>query len=166
MEVYSKSTNMKITFQAHRGDALISRAIRLLSPKYNHISIRIEDTVYEAHIGTGVTETSYKTWKGKKTVVAKKSIEVDLMTGLKVLDFLFNQVGKKYDVLGIFAFIWIFFKPRKDRWYCSELAQVVLYKILGIRSTAENYNQKVSPFTFWDNLKSVEKALALNSKVV
>lgn len=166
MEVSSQFTNMKIQFQAHRGDALISRAIRLLSPKYNHISIRIEDTVYEAHIGTGVTETPYKTWKGKKTVVAKKSIEVDIVTALDIMDFLFRQVGKKYDVLGIFAFIWIFFKPRKDRWYCSELAQVILYKTLGMRSTEDNYNQKVSPFAFWENLKAVEKAIARQSRVV
>lgn len=157
---------MKITFQAHRGDALISRLIRLVSPKYNHISIRIEDTVYEAHIKTGVTQTPYKTWKGKKTVVAKKSIEVDIVQTLDILDFLFKQVGKKYDILGIFSFIWVFIKPRKDRWYCSELSQVVLYKILGMRSYEDNYNQKVSPFEFWDNLKSVEKAIARQSRVV
>lgn len=144
---------MKIIFQAHRGDALLSRAIRLLSPKYNHISIRIEDTVYEAHIGTGVTETPYKKWKGKKTVVAKKSIEVDLMTGLKVLDFLFNQVGKQYDLWAVISFVWVFMKPRKGYWMCSELAIVTLGKALGRRDVFDN--QKISPDLFWRILKTV-----------
>lgn len=146
---------MKITFQAHRGNALLSRAIRLLSPRYNHISIRLGDLVYEAHIKTGVTCTPYKEWKGKKTVVAKRSFELDDKQTMRVVLFLNKQVGKGYDVLGIFSFIWIYFKPRMGKFYCSELAQVALYKMLGIHSTAEDYNQKVSPYQFWRNLRMV-----------
>lgn len=148
---------MKITFQAHRGDALLSRAIRLLSPRYNHISIRVGFLVYEAHIHNGVTQTPYKLWQGKKSVVAKKSFEVDDQTAMRMVSFLATQVGKKYDIWGIFGFLWWFFKPRKDRWYCSELAQVALYKMLGIRSTADDYDQKVSPYQFWRNLRMVRK---------
>lgn len=154
---------MKVTFQAHKGTALISRAIRLLSPKYNHISIRIGDEVFEAHIKTGVTKTPFSVWEGKKTIVNKKSLEIDDIRGLRLVAFLNKQVGKKYDTLGIFGFLWWFFKPRKDRWYCSELAQVALYKCLGIRSTSDDYNQKVSPYQFWRNLRAVKKAYVNSS---
>lgn len=154
---------MKIVFQAHKGTALISRVIRLLSPKYNHISIRVENEVFEAHIKTGVTKTPYKTWKGKSSVVAKQELFIDDIKGLKLVKFLNEQVGKKYDTLGIFSFLWIYFKPAKGKWYCSELAQVVLYKILGIRSTENDYNQKVSPYLFWRNLRTVKKAFTNSS---
>lgn len=154
---------MKVTFQAHRGDALLSRAIRLLSPKYNHISIRVENEVFEAHIKTGVTKTPYKIWKGKTSVVAKQELFIDDIRGLKLVAFLNKQVGKKYDVLGIFSFLWVYFRPKKDRWYCSEYAQVALYKCLGIRSTENDYNQKVSPYQFWRNLRTVKKAFTNSS---
>lgn len=138
---------MKIVFQAHKGTALLSRAIRLLSPKYNHISIRVENEVFEAHIKHGVTKTPYKTWKGKSSVVAKKSLELDTITGLKVVSFLNKQVGKKYDLWSVIGFVWVFMKPRNGFWMCSELAIVALGKCLGRRDVFDN--QKVSPDLFW-----------------
>ncbi len=150
-----------IIFHAHRGEAKLSKIIRWMSPKYNHISIEVDDVVFEAHINCGVRKTYSDDWDGS-TVVESIRIKVSDYHLGRVWEFLNKQVGKKYDTLGIFAFLWWFFKPRKDRWYCSELAQVALYKALGIRSTDDDYNQKVSPYTFWRNLQLVKKSQLIN----
>lgn len=140
-------------FNAHRGNALISRLIRLFSPKYNHISIEIDGFIYEAH-APGITKTPVKKWDSSTVV---ETISIRPISKEKVVSFLDKQVGKKYDFMGICSFIWVFMKPQKDRWYCSELAQVALYKALGIRSTADDYNQRVSPYQFWKGLKVIRK---------
>lgn len=145
-----------ITFNAHHGDAKISKMIRWLSPKYNHISIEIDGIIWEAHIEHGVTRTIRSKWAGWSTVVERIHVHSKYQSDVKT--FLNAQVGKKYDTLGIFSFLWWFFKPKKDRWYCSELAQVALYKALGVRSTDEDYNQKVSPYQFWRGLQLLKKS--------
>lgn len=138
---------MKLVFYAHRGNALISRLIRIVSPRFNHISIRTGDFVYEAHIKGGVTCTYYKDWKGKKTVADRKVMTLTIEESARVVAFLEAQVGKKYDITGIFAFLTVFSKPRKGRWFCSELAMVALLKVLNRKLPFEN--QKVSPDMFW-----------------
>lgn len=148
-----------ITFHAHHGDAKLSRIIRWMSPKYNHISIQIDEVIFEAHIDHGVTRSLVGTWNGS-TVAESITIKCSSENLGKTWEFLNKQVGKKYDTFGIFAFLWWFFKPQKDRWYCSELAQVALYKALGVISTAEDYNQKVSPYQFWRNLQVVKQSQA------
>jgi len=142
----------KITFNAHRGDAIISRLIRVLSPQYNHISIQLGHHIYEAHIDTGVRKVRRLKWDDT-TVVDTISIFCEDEHYQETKDFLEKQVGKKYDILGIVGFIWVFTKPRIGRWYCSELAQVILYKANGISSSEEDYTQKVSPFAFWRTLQ-------------
>lgn len=144
-------------FYAHKGNSLLSRAIRLFSPKYNHISIRIGQTIYEAHIHTGVRKVRYSKWEGRKSIVAYR--EIKTKEEKRVRAFLEKQVGKKYDTLGIIGFIWGLIPPKKDKWYCSELAKVALYKALGIRSTAEDYNQRVSPYQFWRELSAIYKII-------
>ena len=147
-----------ITFNFHRGNKPISRMIRLFSGgQYNHVSIKIGRTIYEAHIKNGVTKTSQGLWNDE-TVAVSAPFEFPYEKEAK--KFLEKQVGKKYDILGIFAFLWVFAKPKKGKWYCSELAQVALYKALGIKSTDSNYQQKVSPQDFYYNLLDLTQILS------
>jgi len=146
-----------IIFQAHNGDKPVSRLIRVFSPRYNHISIRVGNTVYEAHAIKGVTKTAYGSWKDKKSVVATMGFDVTASVQARVKEFLERQVGKKYDGHGIFSFLWQYSKPVKGKWYCSELAMATLYKMINVKSNSENYNQKVSPAKFWDKVTHLYK---------
>lgn len=135
-------------FQFHQSDAFISIIIRLLTGKYNHVSIRVGNYVYEAHIGTGVTKTKYKDWDNSSVV---ETIEVKSKNEKKVKLWLDKQVGKKYDVSGILSFLSIFAKPKIGKWYCSELGFVTYAKLKGVEGNIEG--QKISPYLFYVILK-------------
>lgn len=131
-------------FQFHQGDALISIMIRLLTGKYNHVSIRVGNYVYEAHIKKGVTKTLYSKWNSSSVV---ETIEVKSKNEKKVKLWLDKQVGKKYDVSGILSFLSIFSKPKIGKWYCSELSFVAYAKLKGVEGNIEG--QKISPYLFY-----------------
>ena len=149
-----------ITFQFHRGDKFLSKLIRVIvsilsfgRARYNHVSIRVGQTVYEAMIFVkygdktlkGVIKVPYSKWKGKKTVKNKITIQATRKDEKRVRDFLNAQVGKKYDITGFLNFVWIFLPPAKGKWFCSELAKVAGCKLAGIKSSEQGYNQKVTP---------------------
>lgn len=141
---------MQIKFNAHRGNGIISRLIRLFSRGlYNHISIELDGYIYEAHIHTGVHKVLVKEWDAKTVV---NSTEIDLSTKRFKETYLFleKQVGKKYDLRGVLGFLFVAFKPRMGYFYCSELAIVALAKALGKKDRMNN--ALVSPHLFWDIL--------------
>lgn len=145
-----------VSIQFHRGNTLLSRAIRLFSPKFNHVSIKIGRKVWESHLGTGVTKTPVASWN-KSTVCEVVEFRVPAKVENQIKYFLDKQVGKKYDIMGIFHFLWFFTKPKDDRWYCSELGKVVLYKIIGVDSNKDDYQQRVSPYQLWRETKNIQK---------
>lgn len=147
-----------IYFYAHHNDNPVSWLIRVFSPKYNHISIRVNTFVYEAHAGKGVTKTQIKKWKGAKSVIAERRFDTSKSCEARVKRFLEKQVGKRYDMAGVFSFVWRFTQPKIGYWFCSELAMASLYKMLGIGSNVDGYNQKVSPSQFWKILNRMEIA--------
>jgi uncharacterized protein YycO len=140
-------------FQFHYSKTLLGFLIRLLSfGHFNHVSIRLGNYVYEAHIHTGVRRTLYTKWN-KKTVVQIKEVKLEQAEYERVYVWLNKQVGKKYDILGIFSFIFFFLPPRKGYWFCSELAICSLAKAKGKSDALDN--QKVSPQLFFDILDLV-----------
>lgn len=149
-----------IKFNFHRGNKLISRAIRLMSPRYNHVSVLMGDTVFEAQMFQGVIKTHVSEWLDVKTVTRQEQFEVSASEYARIREFLLKQVGKEYDYLGIFAHLFpIFLQPRIGKWYCSELSNVVLYKILGLRMTSDNRTNKVAPFVFSEHVKIAHAAM-------
>jgi len=139
-----------MTFQFHKNNSFISRLIRLLSHgEFNHVSILAGEFVYEAHIDKGVVKTHQDKWNSS-TVVDR--IEYYSYNQPEVVEWLEKQVGKKYDITGIFSFISIFAKPRMGYWYCSELAMVAFSKMKGIQDE-DIENQKVSPYLFYKILE-------------
>lgn len=156
-----------IKFNLHRGDKLISRAIRLVSPRYNHVSILMGDTIYEAQLFQGVIKTHRSEWADSDTVARQYVLEVDGFTYAKILQFLEKQVGKDYDYLGIFAHIFpVLLAPRIGAWYCSELANVVMYKIAGLKMSYDTLTNKVSPFVFSENIRIFTTGLYLGEDLL
>lgn len=140
-------------FQFHSQDTIISILIRLITRgKFNHVSIRSGKYVYEAHIKKGVIKTLYSKWDNSTVV---ECIEIKSKREKEVVKFLNQQVGKKYDLTGIIAFLSIFAKPRKGYFYCSELAMVAFAKLFGCNG--EIQNQKVSPQLFHDIIEIKRK---------
>ena len=133
-------------FQFHYKKSLISFLIRVFSNgRFNHTSILLGDTVYEAHIRTGVTKTRLSKWDNS-TVVETIEVKLTKTEERRVRTWLNKQVGKKYDIIGIISFLFILLPPRKGYWYCSELGVVSLAKAKGIKGEIEN--QKISPQMF------------------
>lgn len=136
----------EIEFQFHRNNHLFAKVIRLFSRgSFNHVSIRIGRYVYEAHIDNGVTKTLYSKWKGIGVV---ESVLVEVEDTKTVEKWLNKQVGKKYDIFGVLSFLWIWARPAKGKWFCSELAMVTLAKALEI----DIYNQRQTPQDFYYSL--------------
>ena len=147
----------KIQFNAHSGDHIGSMIIKAFSRgKYSHISILFGGYVYEAVAKKGVIKTRAENWDSS-TVIDSMFIRTSDENYMKVLDFLEKQIGKKYDYRGIFSFLFQFLRPKMGAWYCSELAKVVLYKGIGVASTADEYDQTVSPKTFWRDLTAIKQ---------
>lgn len=138
-------------FQFHSKDTLISILIRFITQgKFNHVSIRIGKYVYEADMGKGVIKTLYSKWDNSSVV---ECITVKTKHEKKVVKFLNEQVGKKYDITGVLSFLLIFSKPKVGMWYCSELGFGAYLR------SKNNYisgteGQKISPYFLYIILKS------------
>lgn len=141
---------MKIVYQWHRGNKPIQKAIRTLSPRYNHASTRFisdtEDVVCEAHKKSGVIETPYKDWKDKKSVVAKVVFEVTEAEYKRARQWARKQKGKKYDSWAVISFYFPFIKQVEGKLYCSEEQMIIFYKMKGERITWADRKQRVSPY--------------------
>jgi len=148
-----------IRYNFHSSDTLLSESIRAVScGNFSHTSIETEQLVYEAHLKHGVRvihSTQYNFADIKATVPVLVTDE----QYAKVLQFLNNQVGKKYDLIGVLSFVWFFLKPKNGQWYCSELAMVSLMKAIGIHKGC--YDQKQSPSSFFLTAQMLKIALNL-----
>ena len=143
---------MFITFNSHRGDHLLGKTIRFFSRgQFNHTSINLNGVIYEAHINTGVRRINADDWTDK-TIKSSTTFNIDVHTHRSLKYWLDKQVGKKYDLWGVLSFIWRFAKPNKRKWFCSELAVVVLAKLFYIQT----YNQRQSPSDFYYLVQAIE----------
>jgi len=155
-------------FNVHYGKGIISKLIRLFSQgEFNHTSVEIGGNVYEAraHLPSwlarflnkflafdcfkeyGVIKTPVHSWDNS-TVVGSRTLKIDPQQELLVEGWLNQQVGKKYDTLGVLSFVWALTREKKGKWFCGEYNYVALMKALNI----EVYNQRKSPHDFWYDL--------------
>ena len=144
-----------ITFNIHRGQGFISKAIVKMSlGKFSHASVNFEGTTYESVEGEGFRKT--KKAKGSP-IVEKYSVKVSDSKFNALKEWSEEQVGKKYDYRGVLAHVFpIFLKPKMGYWYCSEFTFVLHGKIAGVIGE-EMGNQKVSPQLFRDIIKTAKQ---------
>ena len=140
----------KITFNIHRGDGFVSKAIMKLSHgNFSHVSFKIGRNYYEAVEGEGVVNKRVST----SPIIERYTIEVSNKKAKVLEDWVKGQVGKKYDWTGVFAHVFpIFLRPKIGYWYCSEIAFVLTFKAKDILGD-DISSQKVSPQMFRDILK-------------
>jgi hypothetical protein len=137
-----------LTLHFHRTNSPIGKAIRLQTGgSVNHVSCNIRFSKIEADMRKGVHH-GYN----EDTIVESFTFEKGDLT--EAMKFAFEQIGKKYDWLGILSFIWNFVPEKIGAWYCSELAMVLLMKFLGIT----NYSQKQSPQTLLELCRILKQA--------
>lgn len=130
-----------VTYNFHKTNTLIGYLIRIFTKsEFNHVSVTVDGYTYEADILQGVWVVPKE-----KNIGIIKSVEIKKVNDCEVIYFINEQLGKKYDLLGVLSFIWRFLPNRIGRWYCSELAMVSLCKGLGV----EEFNQKVTPKDFY-----------------
>lgn len=128
---------MKCVFYATNG--LYAWLIKFVTKgKYTHCGIVIEDAVYEAHPFRGVIKSKYNPFDWQKSF----DIKVSDKDSLKIKKFLESELGCGYDWFGVARFVFPFFKPNKNKWFCSELVGEVLKKINFIKK-----NTRISIFS-------------------
>ena len=109
----------------------------LIRGKYSHVSIftliNKDIKVYEATFKSGVRVKNAFDKTPDKLLV----LEIEGRYEKKIKEFLNKQVGKKYDILGVLAFIFPIYRFKflrrywQGKWYCSELAQVIFMIAFG-----------------------------------
>lgn len=128
-----------ITFHFHRTNTLTGILIRTLTrSRVNHVSVEINGYYYEALMGSGLVKRPAPS----KGIIESVSINAPLLK--EATEWADQQVGKKYDWLGVLSFVWLFLKERKGYWFCSEFAMVVLMKAFAFT----RFNQKITPQDF------------------
>lgn len=130
-----------VTYHFHKSNTIYSKGIQLYS-KYSHVSIEVGGYVYEALVEHGVIKTISTSYD--KSTVVKSEIFEGLDENI-IIKFLEAQVGKAYDLIGVFSFVWRVLPTRYGYWYCSDIAMVSLMKGLG----KEEYDQRQTPQGFY-----------------
>lgn len=122
----------RIHFLAHHGSSFVSRAIRWQTrSEWNHISVCIDDLVYEAMEGVGVRVRSIQSIA--EDVLARRERVISLRLLQDVSDesvsemraFLHSQIEKPYDYTMVLRFISRVNRESDEssaKWFCSELA--------------------------------------------
>lgn len=125
--------------------SLVQKAIRWWTgSKVFHTAIMLDDTVYEAHIENGVVRRKFDI-REEYNLYYRMSVEVDKKRGTYLASYLDDQVGCKYDTLGILlSQVVPFGIDKDDAWFCSELACKAL-QVVGVVQVTDLRPNKVSP---------------------
>lgn len=131
-----------------KGKSSISKAIRFFTwGKYSHVSLIYKYNIYEAWWPDGVRKCTINELNHSQNThidVYKLNIDVTTDDKFKLIQFFDEQVGKDYDLPGIFGFLTRRKFEKNDRWFCSELITYGFNTILKKKIiNAESY--KVSP---------------------
>lgn len=109
-----------VTIYLTAGKSIGSFLIRFFTwSKWSHAFIKDGDHVIEAKAFTGVQRVPLDEALKHATRVA--TIEVASNNPEQILDAVRSQVGKGYDYMGVFGFLFRRNWQRTDKWLCSEL---------------------------------------------
>ena len=154
-----------VKFHFYKGKSIISKIIKWKTGgNYSHVSIEIDGTVYEAWEKNGVIKSNdplaYHT-PGTPINTLQVEMKKEKLEEFKL--FLIEQLGKKYDWKAIlFGFVKNKKIEDKNRWFCSELADMFFTFQLG---TSYNLPKKlVSPQLFFEKLDMYNTTLKMQEK--
>lgn len=139
---------------------LISWPVRVVTNSiYNHVSIELNGVIYQSQSFKGVwaINRDYHKNQPKKTL----EIHVDEKTFFKVKNRITNELGRGYDYLCVFGFLGAKPLHRKNRWFCSELANLAFYDI--IDGFYEESKTLISPKDLYNRVLFYKKGLNANT---
>lgn len=124
----------KLIIGFSKSNGILGRIIRMVQDTpFNHVVVIDEEgSVAQADLG-GVT---YCNSGGPLNYICQFAIEVSERRYLEVVNFLKQQVGKKYQIMTLFAILFDL-KLREDgekSYICSELVARAMYKELGFKT--------------------------------
>lgn len=139
------------------GGGLVSKAIRWQTRSYwNHISVRVDGTIYESIEGVGVRKRTAR--EVAESHVSRREVIMplrlitpatdDQVSG--IIEFFESQIGKPYDYTMIARFISRENRESlgsQDKWFCSEIA-FRAYDSVGISLLRDTSPWEVSPGLF------------------
>lgn len=103
-----------------KNNTIGSWVIRLFTfSKWSHVAVLIDEfSIIDSTARYGVRVSDFSDFKSKHDYVI---IDRELQDSEAALDFLFKQVGKKYDWSAIFGIILQRNWQEDDKWFCAEL---------------------------------------------
>lgn len=132
-------------------NTIYNKLVRLFTGfKYSHVVIVKDGRIIDSSFPKGVKEYSFNGFLNNYK-------EYELIT-INFDDEVFNiakkEIGKKYDLLAIFSFLFKRNWQEKDKWMCSELAAYCLCSA-GYKLLKQRYN-KISPKDLYYMLQEVK----------
>lgn len=125
-----------------QGRGIISRLIRWQTRgKYSHAAIRVsENECVESWAGPGVRLKKISDWTG----IDVFDVPIPYRWKVLAVSFAAQQIGKKYDYLGVLRFVSRRKRNSLHRWFCSELV-FEAFKHAGCWLFARTEGWEVSP---------------------
>lgn len=143
----------KIYITFYKTRSAVGWIIRTLSfGRYDHVAVRINEYIYEAHPTDGVKRTHVDKYTRKAAAEFSLS-NYDDSAFANMKTFITKQLGKRYDYIGVISFVFRFLKPRIGSWYCSELTGVVINKFFNTNNIA--VVPRVSPQQLFNQIKQL-----------
>ena len=81
----------------------------------------------------------------------------------EILSFAYAQVGRKYDYVGLLAFILPFLSQDKDKFFCSELV-FKSYEKIGVRMSTKADTSRISPADLFYYLRADKNFIVADTK--
>src|SRR5574343_444286 len=125
---------MKVLFRRGKNNGVIGWLISAFTVgSYSHCEIVVrEDNSFFYTVAAIFEHNAIEKIARKKTAKFYKNwdiVEIKTVNDKEAIDFLREQVGKKYDFLGIlFSQIFPFKSENAKEWFCSELCSATLKK--------------------------------------
>lgn len=135
---------------------LIVKPIRVVTNSiYNHVAIELNRVIYQSQSFKGVwaINTSLYNRKPEKTLEIKVSEQVFYDVKKRITD----ELGKPYDYKCVLGFLGGQPLHKKDKWFCSELANLAFYDI--IDGFFEESKTLISPKDLYNRVLFYKKGL-------
>jgi hypothetical protein len=147
----------RVHFLAHHGSSLVSKLIRWQTrSEWNHISVQIDDLVYEAMEGAGVRVRGLQQiahdviGKRERVLALRPTLDLTDAQREEMQSFLHSQIGKPYDYTMVARFVSRVNRESNDsqaKWFCSELAYASARRV-GLRLFRDTAAWEVPPGLF------------------